>query len=231
MPSEPCRCGHSRTRGATAVRTIDRHGFQLGPMLDQRVAGGVRLGARERADRVDQQAAGTQSVGAGGRDGHLESREGGEVGSSRPPEQLGSPARRPDARARRVHQHPVERPVDRWVRAVLRHDEHGDAETFRGAPDEGRPLGADVRGDDSPGLADDARGMRRLAARCGADIEHPVARLGIECADDERRRLVLHREPALREATQSGRVPTVERARNPDGAAPAGARDRSRAAL
>ena len=68
---------------SSTVRTIDRHGFQLGPMFDQRVAGGVRLGAREGADRVDEQAAGTQSVGAGGRDGHLESREGGEVGSSR----------------------------------------------------------------------------------------------------------------------------------------------------
>ena len=97
MPSEPCRCGHSRTRGERAVRTLDRHGLQFGSMLDQRVARGVRLGARERADRVDEPAARAQPVGRRGRDRHLEPREGRELGPPRPPEQLGPPARRPDA--------------------------------------------------------------------------------------------------------------------------------------
>src|SRR4029078_12820565 len=58
---------------STPVRPIDPHGFQLGPMFDQRVAGGVRLGAREGADRVDEQAAGTQSVGGAAQAGALSS--------------------------------------------------------------------------------------------------------------------------------------------------------------
>ncbi len=52
--------------------------------------------------------------------------------------------------------------------------------------------------------------VRRLAAGCGADVEHAVARLRIERADDERRRLVLDGEPALREAAQTRRVAAVE---------------------
>ena len=67
-----------------AVRAVGSPiGLEVGAMAEERVAGGVGLGPRERAHRVDQPAAGPQQVGRRRSDRHLESREAGQVGSLR----------------------------------------------------------------------------------------------------------------------------------------------------
>ena len=76
--------------------------------------------------------------------------------------------------------------------------------------DEGRAFGPNVGRHDGPGVAHQARDVGGLPARRGADVEHAVARLGIERCDDERRCLILHGEPALREPAQSRRIATVQ---------------------
>ena len=81
---------------------------------------------------------------------------------------------------------------------VLRDHERGDAEPSRRVDDEARAAGVEIGGHHR------RRSGPTRHATCAAlppgrraGVEHALARLRVERRDDERRRLVLHREPAL----------------------------------
>src|SRR5918994_5322166 len=73
----------------------DLCGLELGYAPQDRVARGVGLGPRERADAVDETAARAEQACSGRGDADLESSEARELVLARPPQQLGTPASRP----------------------------------------------------------------------------------------------------------------------------------------
>src|SRR5262245_24180682 len=90
MPERGCALARARRLDRSELRTV----------TDDRVARGVRLRARERADRIDEASARAQQFRPGGRDRDLQAGEPGELVSLRPPEQLGTATSGADPGAR-----------------------------------------------------------------------------------------------------------------------------------
>jgi hypothetical protein len=162
-----------------------------------RVGGRIGFGPREGADGVDQPAAGTKEIRGRRHDRHLQPSQTGERISARPPEQLGSSPGGADPRTRGVDEDPVERCAEGQPRGVLRNDGGVETQTVEGGRDQRGAIRVTVGGHDGALGADTTGEERRLAAGGGAGVEDPIAGARVQGLHDERRRLVLHREPAL----------------------------------
>ena len=95
---------------------------------------------------------------------------------------------------------------------VVHHEQRRKVQTSRLAPDQPDPPLAPI-GRDHRACArgpHERRRVQRLPARRGADVRDVLTRTGVEDAYDERRGMVLDREPPFPEAGEGGGVPAVE---------------------
>src|SRR5512132_1247691 len=180
-----------------AVGAGDLDGLELGNAPEDRVARGVGLGTRERADAVDEPASGAQQPRGGGRDPNLQPGEARELVLAGPPQALWAPARGADPRARRIHQDAVEPASDGRPATVLHEQLRPNAEPVDVGSNELEARRGYIRGDRASLRPDQAGEMTGLAARTGAHVQDPVARLWFQRRHDERGGLILHREPSL----------------------------------
>ena len=114
-PSVPSRCGSSWRRRSALKSPCSRR---------KRVDHLLALGAGDRAHRVHERAARGQRLRPGGEDPRLERRELADRLGAGPPAQIRPGLQRPEPAARRVDQHPVERPVGPRDRGVADLDPH-----------------------------------------------------------------------------------------------------------
>src|SRR5512132_3342293 len=168
-----------------AVGAGDLDGLELGNAPEDRVARGVGLGTRERADAVDEPASGTQQPRRGGRDPNLQPGEARELVLAGPPQELGPPARGADPRARRVHKDAVEPASNGGPATVLHEQFRPNAEPLDVGSNELEARRRDIRGDRSSLRPDQAGEMTGLAAGTGADVQDPVARPWVQRSHDE----------------------------------------------
>ena len=102
-----------------------------------------------------------------------------------------------------------------WL-GVLGQDERALAQTDRTAVGSGARALRGRRRRPRARLAHQRRHERRLATGRRTRVQHVVAGLGVEGANDERRRLVLDREPSVREPWEHGGIATIDRGRTSD---------------
>jgi hypothetical protein len=151
------------------------------PRID---AGG--LGAREGAHAVDQQTAGADQWDGGAHQAPLEVGEAGDVVGLEAPAGVGSAPQDAEARARRVHEHPVEAPrPPRCLEPVG--DDGGDvvrAELAGVGGDHAGPSDPDVTGDDQGRRGLDTGQGGSLPAGSGAEVEDALPRPGPDVGGD-----------------------------------------------
>ena len=191
------------------VRALDGGRLEVRPSPEHGVAYGARLRSRERADGEHESTPGPQQVGDSRHDGHLQASKAREVLLLRTPQELRASPGGTQAGARSIHKDPVEGAPDGREYGVLGHDVDPDAEPVRKLRHQSRPAMRHVPGDGQASATDDAPDVAGLAARPGARVQDAFAGPRIERPDDERRRLVLDREPAVaptRKPLGEGRV-------------------------
>ena len=209
IASVPCRCGHSwsgvrsRVRRRPARRADRPEGDVVAARREHRVEHLRGLGEQRGAGRVDHDPAGPDQVERGRQQLTLERHQLVEVPRLLPPARLGPASQRPESRARRVDQHPVEGPGSHGGRVpsydVISVDAVGAGERVL---DELGAVGLGLVGD-QPGAA--FRGQRRqqrcLAAGTGTQVEPalvPTLERGTRHGDhDQLRPLVLDARTAL----------------------------------
>ena len=204
IASQPCRCGQRRIRSAGPSGPAISTGSSSGGAAQDRVARGVGLGARERADAVDEPARRAEQPGGGGRDPHLEAGEARELvlaaratgardagarsrspSTARPPGSRSNPSRTAGRRPSCDERAARPRRAARWWPGRAR-----AARATRRRPPTVPP--APTRQARWPVLPPGpAQTSRTRSPGCGSSAAH-----------DERRRLVLDREPALGESRQ-----------------------------
>ena len=124
-PIAPVPMGPQSNPGRSAVRAVHLHRLQVGPMADDGIGRCVGLGAREGAHRVDEPASRLQQIGECCGDRHLGARQLAELILAIAPQQLGPPARRPQARARCIDHDSVEGALQGGMLGILGQDESG----------------------------------------------------------------------------------------------------------
>ena len=184
-------------------------GLEVGPLGQQRVGRGVGLGARERADRVHEHAAGPQQLGAA---------DAIATWSRARPESSDRAARQSSSGRRRAEPRPLQGaststrskpPRTAGARAscarTARRRRAARRSRRRGRPAPGWRSAPTTR----PSRTHEAGDVRELAAGPRAHVEHPVPRLRVQRRHDERRRLILHgeRPPARSRAAARARRP------------------------
>ena len=206
-------CGQRRIQFGGAVGPGDLDGFELGDAAHDRVARGVGLGARERADAVDEPAAGRSSPAAAVAIPTCSAGEARELVLRARHRSSGRRRAEPmpeHGASTRTRSNPPARPAGG---RPGRERSAFSAETLDGGPDQLEPRERHVGGHHASLRPDETGEVAGLAAGAGAHVQHPVARLRIQRPHDERRRLVLDREPALGELRQRRGRPRVDHQR------------------